>query len=118
MRLVALNYHQKAKTLIDDQEEAEMIAIRKKYEALTNPILEKQYAIISGERAVEEEEVKDYEATVGTVPSAEALKDASPIVGFWLKALRNSPLVKEEIKPCDEEALKSLKEIKSFTTYD
>lgn len=113
-----MNHHQKAKSLIDDKEEAEMDAIKKKYEALTQPILEQQYAIISGQRAVQEEEVKDYQATVGTVPSAEALQDASPIPEFWLKALKNSDVTGEEIKECDEEALKSLKEVRVSKTFE
>merc|ERR1719174_1692480 len=73
VRLVALNHHQKAKSQIDDQKEAEMNAIKIKYEALTQPILDKQYALISGQRAPEADELHDYEGIVGTAASAEAL---------------------------------------------
>lgn len=70
--LVALNHHQKVKTDLDDQQEAEMNAIKKKYEALSQPILDSQYALIAGERAVDQDEIKDYKDVVGESATGEA----------------------------------------------
>lgn len=42
-----------------------MNAIKKKYEVLCQPILDSQYALIAGERAVQQEEIKDYKDTLG-----------------------------------------------------
>lgn len=118
VRLVALNHHQKVKTELDTKQELELNVIKMKYESLCQPILESQYTLIGGERAVESEEVKEYKDTVGEEASQEALAHKGAIKEFWLKAMKNSDVLGEEIKQCDEDALKSIKDVRITKTFN
>lgn len=95
-----------------------MNAIKKKYEALSQPILDSQYALIAGERAVDQAEIKDYKDTVGQEAAPEAQTHIGAIKEFWLKAMKNSDVLGEEIKECDEDALKSLKDVRVSKTFN
>lgn len=75
--------------------------IKKKYEALMAPLLAQQQELIEGSRAATSEELQDIEDMLGQKPSQEALQDASAIEGFWLKAMKNSDVVGEEIRDND-----------------
>ena len=52
-------------------------------------------------------ELEGLEEILGAV-GQEALDDQSGINGFWLRAMRNSDVLGEEIKETDVEVLKSL----------
>lgn len=76
------------------------------------PLLAKQQEIVSGSRAVNNDELEGIEDMLGHPASNEALVDVSGIPQFWLKAMKNSDVVGEEIKQQDMEALASLVSIK------
>lgn len=94
-----------------------MNIIKKKYESLMAPLLEKQQEIVSGSRAVVEEELEGLETMLGHPSSPEALVDTTGIPQFWLKAMKNSDVLGEEIKEADLEALASLQEVKVTRQY-
>lgn len=65
-----------------------------------------------GERAVGTEEVADIEEYLGVKVTPDSLTDMSPIKEFWLKAMKNSDVLGEEIKEKDEEVLQHLTDVK------
>ncbi|KAJ3299392.1 hypothetical protein HK104_009093 [Borealophlyctis nickersoniae] len=120
-RLNALKNLQDKHTTIEAQFREEVIALEKKYLKQYQPLYDKRAAVIQGlvepsdeeckrepEEAEEAEEEKQEEAVKTEAPS-------EPVKGvpeFWLTILKNHPLICELVTEKDEEALKSLTDIK------
>ncbi|KAJ1559530.1 hypothetical protein HK405_010271, partial [Cladochytrium tenue] len=97
----------------------EVLALEKKYSVLYAPLYEKRAQFVSGSAEPTDQEAhREKTDEDGDQPEARPAADdaASPATGipeFWLRALKTHPLIAEQITDRDEEALKSLTDIKA-----
>ncbi|KAJ1563823.1 hypothetical protein HK405_000632, partial [Cladochytrium tenue] len=96
----------------------EVLALEKKYSVLYAPLYEKRAQFVSGSTEPTDEEAHREKTEDGDEPEARPTTDdaSSPATGipeFWLRALKTHPLIAEQITDRDEEALKSLTDIKA-----
>jgi len=87
--------------------------VEKKYLKLEDPIIKAQNAIINGEKAITLEELKEKEKflTEEEIKAVDTQLSARRIPDYWLRAMKNCDVLKEEISANDEEALKHLHNI-------
>jgi len=101
-RLEAIQVLHEERSTIEEQYRKERIELEKKYSDLYAPILEKRHCIVSGIDSETKGETEDEIAVVG-VPE------------FWLEAMKNHPVVAENITEADCRALEHLQDIRVET---
>lgn len=119
-RVTGLKGIQKDHAKLEAEFQEEVLQLEKKYFAKFTPLYEKRAKIVNGETEPSEEEVeagKDEEeeddedekpaAGESVIPA-----DAKGIPEFWLSAMKNQISLADLITDKDEEALKSLKDIR------
>ncbi|KAJ3224820.1 hypothetical protein HK099_007864 [Clydaea vesicula] len=112
-RLRALKNLQDDHLNIENEFEAEVLALEKKYFNKYNPLYVKRQKIISGQYEptdAESEREPEDEASIVEIKDEDALIKGIP--EFWSTCLKNSPEFQELITEKDEEALKFLTDIR------
>ncbi|KAI8802879.1 hypothetical protein BJ742DRAFT_683743 [Cladochytrium replicatum] len=120
-RLDALKNLQDKHTELEAKFREEILALDRKYLALNQPLYDRRAEIIAGKSEPSEEEStrkpekkddEDGEADVQATPLPPFDANTSGVPQFWLTVLKNHPQIAEQITERDEEALKSLTDIK------
>lgn len=98
---------------IEEEKVKEVKELQKKYLKLEDPIIKAQNAIINGEKALTLDELKNKEKYLSEEEqkSIETNLSAKKIPEYWLKAMKNCDVLKEEVTASDQEALKFLHNI-------
>eukprot|EP00158_Paraphelidium_tribonemae_P002900 Partr_v1_DN25769_c0_g1_i1_m74702 putative Nucleosome assembly protein len=91
----------------------EVLELEKKYELLYAPLYGKRADIAAGSAAVTAGDLGERAEEFARVEV-----DDKGIPEFWLTCLKNSPVAAEWLRECDEEVMKSLRDIKSIITAD
>ena len=114
VKMIAIYKLYKEIKKIDAEKEIETKAAEKKNLKEEEPIITAQNAIINGERAITLEEVKNPEKFLTEEERTKIGENlaAHRIPEYWLKAFKNTDVLKDEVKSQDEEALKYLRNIK------
>ena len=99
---------------IDTLKEQEVKVAEKKNLKEEEPIITNQNAIINGDRDIKLDEVKNAEKFLTEEEIAKIGDNlaAHRIPEYWLKAFKNTDVLKDEVRTTDEEALKYLRTIK------
>ncbi|KAL2429097.1 Nucleosome assembly protein 1 [Exophiala dermatitidis] len=118
-RVTGLKGIQKDHAKLEAEFQEEVLQLEKKYFAKFTPLYEKRAAIVNGETEPTESEVeagKDEDEDEGEEESKEEEKpsaeDMKGIPEFWLTAMKNQISLAELITDRDEEALRSLTDIR------
>lgn len=101
-RLEAIQVLHEERASIEETYRKERVELEKKYAGLYKPILEKRRCIVSGVDSETKGETADEIAVIG-VPE------------FWLEAMKNHPVVAENITEADCRALEHLQDIRVET---
>lgn len=120
-RVSGLKGIQRDHSKLEAEFQEEVLQLEKKYFAKFTPLYEKRSAIVNGKaeptedeiKAGEEDEIKDEDDEAAKEP--ETTEDAKKVAGipeFWLSAMKNQVSLAEMITDRDEEALKSLIDIR------
>eukprot|EP00898_Chlorokybus_atmophyticus_P003038 jgi/Chlat1/3735/Chrsp259S03938 len=129
-RVTALRGLQAKRDALQEEYEAEMAALQKKYDALYEPLYSRRAAIVIGAEEPSASEVEAGEAAVPDSTAASELRDgpkiqeidtpagedtegAKGIPEFWLTAMKNLDELAEHITEKDEAPLKALKDIRT-----
>jgi len=122
-RVTGLKGIQKDHAKLEAEFQEEVLQLEKKYFAKFTPLYQKRAAIVNGEsepteaevEAGKDEEDEDEEGAEAEKPEAGESKipeDAKGIPEFWLSAMKNQLSLAELVTDRDEEALKSLTDIR------
>lgn len=122
-RVTGLKGIQKDHAKLEAEFQEEVLQLEKKYFAKFTPLYQKRAAIVNGEsepteaevEAGKDEEDEDEEGAEAEKPEASESKipeDAKGIPEFWLSAMKNQLSLAELVTDRDEEALKSLTDIR------
>jgi len=124
-RVAGLKGIQKDHSKLEAEFQEEVLQLEKKYFAKFTPLYQKRSEIINGSTEPTEEEVaageeddepetdnEDEDAAPKEEKSAEPAAKVSGIPEFWLSAMKNQVSLAEMITDRDEEALKSLTDIR------
>lgn len=121
-RVTGLKGIQKDHAKLEAEFQEEVLQLEKKYFAKFTPLYQKRAAIVNGDAEPTEAEVEAGKADEDEEDGAEAEKpearestipeDAKGIPEFWLSAMKNQISLAELITDRDEEALKSLTDIR------
>lgn len=125
-RVAGLKGIQKEHSKLEAEFQEEVLQLEKKYFAKFTPLYEKRSEIVNGKTEPTEEQVKageedDEPETEGEGEGAAAKEEKDPntetknvsgIPEFWLSAMKNQVSLAEMITDRDEEALKSLTDIR------
>jgi len=104
-RVVALKKLNKQREELRKQFDEELRQLEIKYEALYAPLYTRRAVIVDGTEEPTAEEI-------GPDAKPTETKDPKGIPDFWLTALKNYPMIEEQITPRDEPALKFLRDIR------
>eukprot|EP01017_Pseudomicrothorax_dubius_P043348 TRINITY_DN71_c0_g2_i1.p1 TRINITY_DN71_c0_g2~~TRINITY_DN71_c0_g2_i1.p1 ORF type:complete len:332 (+),score=164.05 TRINITY_DN71_c0_g2_i1:169-1164(+) len=119
-KAVALNSVHKELRRLDEELQKEIRKLQFKYEQQMAPLHERSNDLIQGKGLPKDEELN--EAATFFSQEELATKETNnvhePIADFWLKALKNCPVVREEIQAKDEPALKTLQRVVIRTKED
>ena len=121
-RVAGLKGIQKEHSKLEAEFQEEVLQLEKKYFAKFTPLYQQRAAIVNGQteptedqvQAGEEDEEEDDEETEAA-PKEKASESADKVSGipeFWLSAMKNQISLAEMITDRDEEALKSLTDIR------
>ena len=119
-RVSGLKGIQKEHSKLEAEFQEEVLQLEKKYFAKFTPLYEKRSEIVNGNaepteaeiKAGEEDEPKDEDEAAKEPETTEAAKKVAGIPEFWLSAMKNQVSLAEMITDRDEEALKSLIDIR------
>lgn len=121
-RVSGLKGIQREHSKLEAEFQEEVLQLEKKYFAKFTPLYEKRSEIVNGKaeptedeiKAGEEDEIKDEDDEAAKEPET-TTEDAKKVAGipeFWLSAMKNQVSLAEMITDRDEEALKSLIDIR------
>ncbi|TPX61412.1 hypothetical protein SpCBS45565_g07246 [Spizellomyces sp. 'palustris'] len=117
-RLNALQNLQDKHTAIEAAFREEVLALEKKYLIKYQPLYEKRCNIITGQVEPSDEECERQVEVPEKAPEGDEKPEGQPsetvpgIPEFWLTAFKNQPTIADLITDKDEDALKTLKDIK------
>ncbi|KAF7717862.1 Nucleosome assembly family protein [Penicillium ucsense] len=120
-RVAGLKGIQKEHAKLEAQFQEEVLELEKKYFAKFTPLYERRATIVNGgvepteqevEAGKEDEEEDDEEEETKEEETKEETSSAAGIPEFWLSAMKNQISLAEMITERDEEALKSLTDIR------
>jgi len=123
-RVSGLKGIQQQHSKLEAEFQEEVLQLEKKYFAKFTPLYEKRAQIINGKTEPTEEEIQagkaqdedeDEEADAAAQPAGKTEGEAANVSGipeFWLSAMKNSISLAEMITDRDEEALRSLTDIR------
>ncbi|KNC97515.1 histone chaperone NAP1 [Spizellomyces punctatus DAOM BR117] len=117
-RLNALQNLQDKHTAIEAAFREEVLALEKKYLTKYQPLYEKRRDIITGQVEPSDEECERQVEVPEKAPEGDEKPEGQPservpgIPEFWLTAFKNQPTIADLITDRDEDALKTLKDIK------
>lgn len=120
-RVAGLKGIQKEHSKLEAEFQEEVLQLEKKYFAKFTPLYQQRAAIVNGQteptedqvQAGEEDEEEDEETEAAPKEKAsESAEKVSGIPEFWLSAMKNQISLAEMITDRDEEALKSLTDIR------
>lgn len=120
-RVTGLKGIQKDHAKLEAEFQEEVLQLEKKYFAKFTPLYEKRAAIVNGEvepteaeveAGKSEEDEEEEDAQEGEKEEKTAADDAKGIPEFWLSAMKNQISICELITDRDEEALRSLSDIR------
>lgn len=118
-RVTGLKGIQKDHAKLEAEFQEEVLQLEKKYFAKFTPLYEKRAKIVNGETEPSEQEIEagkddeeDEEAEKPAAGESVVPADAKGIPEFWLSAMKNQMSLADLITDKDEEALKSLKDIR------
>ena len=122
-RVAGLKGIQKEHSKLEAEFQEEVLQLEKKYFAKFTPLYEQRCKIVNGETEPTEDQVKAGEENEEAEGEGAAVKDekasdveadknVSGIPEFWLSAMKNQVSLAEMITDRDEEALKSLTDIR------
>ncbi|KAK0727995.1 hypothetical protein B0T26DRAFT_153084 [Lasiosphaeria miniovina] len=124
-RVSGLKGIQKEHSKLEAEFQEEVLQLEKKYFAKFTPLYEQRSSIVNGNNEPTEEQVlageedeeeddeeEDEGAAVKEAKPAESAEKVSGIPEFWLSAMKNQMSLAEMITDRDEEALKSLTDIR------
>lgn len=104
-RVAALKKLNKQREELKKKFDEELRQLEIKYEALYAPLYTRRAIIVEGTEEPTAEEVGEDAKPTET-------KDPKGVPDFWLTALKNYPMIEEQVTPRDEPALKFLKDIR------
>jgi len=89
---------------IEEEKTKEVKELQKKYLKLEDPIIKAQNAIINGEKALTLDELKNKEKYLSEEEQKNLEANLAPkkIPEYWLKAMKNCDVLKEEITAADQ----------------
>ncbi|KAI9721373.1 MAG: hypothetical protein M1828_005233 [Chrysothrix sp. TS-e1954] len=121
-RVAGLKGVQKEHAKLESAFQEEVLQLEKKYFAKFTPLYQKRAGIVNGKSEPTEEEIKagekdseDEDGKVTIKTTADDGEDDKPETGipeFWLSAMKNEPTLASMITDEDEEALKSLTDLR------